>query len=258
MKHKILLIGLGWNCREHLEKVLEPWISLKKEFPDNIFFSVSYGQFPEVAQLNLSQVSDGSLDVLNWHQQNGNIDSLFVAQTPMYEHELRNASLSKAKVEDYDLVWLLDLQDEIYTRENIMAILKFVDNNLEYDWFKLSFKNFFRDEKTYYRPLFTAPRLWLAKRNGNVGGFFYDNDMVYREGLEQRLVPYTTVPEDVALIKHFSWNGSKQRLKAKIAFQIIHYQTSSFRWDNEKNELTFNENYYKERGESVPELFQDE
>lgn len=252
----IAVTAIGYECAEHMEKVLKPWNDLRSE-GYQIFISVAHGVFPEVAQLGCdSKSKDGTISLLNKMLDEEMIDSLVIKDFPTKEKDLRNATLPFLFEKGFDLLWLLDLQDEIYTAKEILSIIKYIESKPESHWFKINFKNYVIDESTYIDD-FIVPRVWRNGVNKGVAGFLYDNDIIFKSGQIQTDAPYSSVPRETAFPKHLSWVGSSEYLKRKIEFQKIHYGFCSYEWDEISNKLKFSENYYKMVDKPIPTLFKD-
>jgi hypothetical protein len=247
--------AIGYECKEHLAKVLGPW-SLLHDLAE-VFISVSHGVFPETASLGFPIYStDGTCDKLLQLKKNGVLDNVIITDSPTLEKDLRNITLPYLFEQNIDFLVLLDLQDELYTIQELENIFKFIYSNEEYDWFKVNFKNYVFDDKTYVDD-FVAPRIWRMDRNEGVGGFYYDNEIVYRNGKTQGECPNIVFPRSVCFPRHLSWVGSKEYLCRKIRFQHVHYGHCSYMWDESKNALAFDPNYYKMVNKSLPALYKD-
>lgn len=264
---KIGIIGLGYKCNEYLDEVLKPWISLRKKYSESIDktifpeikISVSYGMFPEV-KMALGQkqdIDDGSVSNLINYKEKENIDFLHISPEPAYERDLRNSSLIPYHSENFDLIWLLDLQDEIYTEKQILDIIEFIEEKPDIDWFRVNFKNYVIDSNKYIDD-FTPPRIWRANRNLGIGGFYFDNEIIYRTGQMQKDYPSVVIPKSIAFVKHFSWVGTKERLQNKIKFQLFHYSECSYEWNYTTDKIQFNELYYKNHNVKIPTIYEDE
>lgn len=252
---KIGVSAIGYECEEHLHKVIAPWNNHK--INAEVHISVSHGVFPETAKLGFPiKSTDGTLVELNKYYMAGIVGKVTVTEQPTFEKDLRNLTLPYLFDKKVDLLWLLDLQDEIYTVDQINAIIKYVEENPFNTWFKINFKNYVFDYNTYVND-FTAPRVWRTDRCGGIKEFYYDNEIVYNNGVAANDLPNELVPRDVAFVKHLSWVGSPEYLKRKINFQKIHYGDCSYAWDEQANKLIFNEEYFKKFNKEKPNTFKD-
>lgn len=254
---KIGISALGYECKEHLEEVLKPWLSDKVNA--EVIISAAHGVFPETHSLGFSTVStDGTVQELLELERKGIIAKASIADRPMYEKDLRNLTLATLFDSGVDYLWMLDLQDEIYSVKEINQILEYIsDPSLNTNcWFKLRFKNYVFDDNSYIDD-FTAPRIWRNDRCGGILGFHYDNEITYNNGAKQDVLFHSVVPKEVAFIKHFSWIGSPEFLKRKINFQRLHYGQCSYQWNQEKNCLEFDDNYYLKNKLTKPTVYKD-
>lgn len=257
MNKKIGISAIGYECKEHLWDVLAPWRSLRLKYPNQFFISVAHGVFPETKDLGFPILStDGTIQDLEFCYDSGIIDNLSILQEPAYEKDIRNVTLPSLLSKDIDYLWLLDLQDEIYTEEEILRILSFINEEKFIPTFKINFKNYIFDLNQYIDD-FVAPRIWNNKLYGGVDGFFYDNDIVFKNGSRADHLAIQTIPNRIAFIKHLSWVGSKDYLTRKIEFQKKHYGQCSYLWNNEKDCLDFDLSYYQKYNKQVPKVFRD-
>lgn len=256
---RIGISAIGYECAEHLAKVLEPWLFLRKATVTRyeFFISVSHGVFPETHSLGFPiHSTDGTIARLSERLAEKEIDNLIITEKPTYERDLRNHTLPYLFDKNIDILWLLDLQDEIYSVKEILNTLEFVENNPT-DWFKINFKNYVFDEYTYVND-FIAPRIWRTKTaHGEVAGFYYDNEIMYSNGMTQSDYVGLTIPREIAFPRHLSWVGSKSYLERKINFQKVHYGQCSYRWDAQNGRLAFDDAYYAKNGLVKPTLFHD-
>lgn len=250
---KVGLSCIGYECAEHLDAVLAPWLSCSEH---EIIISVAHGIFPETACFGYPIFStDETIPKLQALANNGKIH-FQIAETPTFERDLRNITLPPLMEKEPDVIWLLDLQDEIYTPEEISNIIKFINKNGEFDWFKINFKNYVFNTHTFIDD-FVAPRIWRTDRNGGIAGFYYDNEMIFKNGELQSAFLNTTVPLDLAFPKHLSWVGSKEYLKRKVKFQHQHYGHCSYRWNEELNRLEFDYSYYSKLNKPLPPIYHE-
>lgn len=255
---KIGISGIGYQCQEHLAEVLQPWIDLKTNGRHEITISLAYGIFPELYAISQAnpEPPDGSLSSLREYLSRKEINALFVPPEPKYEWDLRTCTLPALLKEQIDLLWLLDLQDEIYSRDEIYRIVDFVESRQDVVWFKVNFKNYVFALDRYIED-FTVPRIWRTRIPACILRFHYDNSITYEDGQRQETLTHLTIPRGVAFPKHLSWVGAREYLKRKITFQRLHYGVCSYRWDEEGDRLQFNEDYYLRVGREIPKVYKD-
>lgn len=255
---RIGVSGIGYQCGEHLAEVLQPWFDLRTHGQHKISISLAYGIFPEVyaiSQTNL-ETPDSSLASLRKYLSQKKIDSLFVSPEPKYEWNLRTRTLPCLVEGQIDLLWLLDLQDEIYCVDEISRIVNFIEDRQDILWFRVNFKNYAFTCDSYIED-FIVPRIWRARIPASIRCFHYDNSVTYEDGQKQEGLPHCTIPKSIAFPKHLSWVGSPEYLKKKIAFQRLHYGICSYKWDEETNRLQFNEDYYRRLGKKMPTVYKE-
>lgn len=193
-------------------------------------------------------IEDNTIDILN--------ESKIPTETsPRYIDEAcaRNLAFDKLK-EDNDYVWILDA-DEVYKEEEIRSIIKFVELNDDIYSFNVNFKNYVFDGDCWVDG-FCPPRIFKTK---NAKGFYWDNDMSYEENgqrLSYKNLSQLVIPKNIAHVKHLTWINN-QNSKNKIKYQEKHFSGGagcSYRWNDEKDCLEFNEDYFKKTGEAKPKL----
>jgi hypothetical protein len=252
---KIGITTIGYQCAEHMQSVLAPWLSPDVEA--DVVISASHGVFPETATLGYPiKSTDGTIELLQEYREFGKIGNLIITDKPTYEKDLRNLTLPFLFEQNVDLIWLLDLQDEIYTPQDINRILDFINQDKFPSWYKIKFKNYVIDNNHYVDD-FVAPRVWRTDRGMGLQEFYYDNEMIYKSGIKQEQIPSEIIPKEVAFIKHLSWVGSPDYLKRKIAFQHNHYGLCSYRWNEAENKLELNDDFYKTYNKIKPRIFSE-
>jgi hypothetical protein len=254
---KIGILGCGFNCEEHIHEVLSPWIELKKEYPEVFHFSFVHRQFTEYVKINGLQEAKNP----DWYPQYAPHLEFFSTGDPVSEAEARNVALMPLLDKQCDLIWLLDLQDEFYTREEILKIIQFVQDNPLVAWFKGSLKNYVFSDSCFLKEPFNPARIYRTKYNNyKLHGFRFDNEMVYhgtitRDIKDHLVMPHLTIPQHIGWVRHLTWlNDEKSKKKAE--YQRVRWGDSmcSYRWNHEENKLEFNPLYFKKFGKPLPEL----
>lgn len=261
------ILGCGFECKELIDDVLAPWIHLKNDTncPYKFIFSFVHGQFKEYVDL------DGLKKpyVPDWAIEYKEHIDIFITPEPGTELELRNLALRPLIQAGCDLIYLLDLQDEVYKVSEIQKSLKFVDANPFICWFKGSFKNYVFDHKHYLSTPFTAARIYRVKyQEWRLGAFRHDNEMVYykrspdslgrpENTIDHLQLPNLTIPKNICWVSHYTW-PSNARGKSKYFYQVKRWGADlcSYKWNNEKNCLEFNPAYYIRTNQSVPEVIE--
>ena len=254
---KIGIIAQGRNCADVLDDVLAPWIQAMEKI--DIHICLVTATFQEMQKLGEPpQNTDNTLEKFNEYRAKypKNI-SYYACKGYTTEAESREVGRSILANQNVDLIWLLDLSDEYYTLEQIEKIVAFVKSEPFTMWFRLSFKNYVFDKKTYLVNPFTPPRIWRTNFSGyKLSKCAYDNDFLYTNAVNaqvwDRSLSNYIIPKSVAWIKHYSWL-SDERGKQKVAYQEAHFSHGAgccFKWDNG---LKWNGSYFKKVGEPFPE-----
>lgn len=266
-KQKLIIgvLGCGYECEELIDRVLGPWITLKNNpnCPYQFIFSFVHGQFKEYVGL------DGLKKpyIPNWAQGYKSSIDFFITPEPGSEAELRNLALRPLLQAGCDLIYLLDLQDEIYKAIEIEKTLKFVENNPFIAWFKGSLKNYVFDHRHYLAEPFTPARIYRTDYRGlKLKGFRFDNEMVYQDTVgrignnivDHLQLPHLTLPKSVCWTTHYTWM-SDEKGKKKCKYQAAHFgfDLCSYIWNDEKNVLEFNPAYYTRFNLPFPEVVEE-
>jgi hypothetical protein len=264
---KIGVLGCGFECEEYIEEVLKPWFEAKQNnlAGCEFVFSFVHGQFKEYSVINGGEIKT---QTPKWYYDHSSSIDYFSAPSPASEAEQRNNALMPLLREGCDLVWLLDLQDEIYTLKQIEDIVLYIKNERFTSWFNLCFKNYVFDKNTYIKEPFCPPRIFRVSTNGfKLKDFFWDNDVRYEgtvntgysfdsKTINYAALPSKMIPARIAHIKHLTWL-SNEKSKKKCLYQQMHFGGKcSYKWDDQIG-LTFNEAYYKENGLNLPILIKE-
>ena len=240
------IIFCGYNSEPYVRAALSPF--LKR---DDCFISAVSVPFKEYE--SQQDYEDETTNILREHAHKGEIK---LVEWPRFipEFEARNLALHNIP-STVDYYWMVDA-DEIYTDEDIDAIIKFVEEN-EQAWYRICLKNFVCDTKTYMEEPFCPPRIFKTHFNGDFGPeFYWDNDICYNrlgenQKVDYKALPNETIPKEVAWIAHYSWLNDEIG-KRKVAYQQNHFGHCSFKW-GEKG-LEFDEEYFEKTGEEKPKL----
>lgn len=252
------ITSIGYQCREHLDKVFAPWVKIKqgalKDKIDNLWIGTAHACFVETFVAGYPKDStDGTVDAFNEYKNQGVIDQLTLFENPDYEFNVWNSNLPFLFGKNIDLLWMINL-DEVWELEEISTLIDITKKHPQADYFKINFKNFVFNYNTYVDD-FVVPRVWRTNRNGGIKGFHYDDEMTFNNGETDKKVPFLVIPKNVLFPKHYSWVGSKEYLQRKLRFQTEHYLISSYKWDDEKDCLAFNEEYYEKFNKEKPTLY---
>lgn len=289
--NKIGIIFCAYGNPDYVQPCLDPWIKLKEKY--NISIAAVHGQFKEYHDNGIEDKDYETQLKLKDLEWNKNIDCLYLQndynvfwpdhlnQTKYEtESEIRNKGLKYLLEEKCDIIWLLDL-DEFYTEEQIENIVNYIKLPASqlYTWFSINFKNYILNGKQWVDD-FCPPRIFRV----NCGKFllerfYYDNDLFYRiketivgdlpgyyngpiEGtpipLYQRhwAIAGNKISKHIAHIKHLTWLHSNG--KNKVLYQLKHFGHCSYKWNEEKNELEIDLDFYRKNGLDLPIIYKDD
>ncbi len=251
---RIGILGCGFDCADNITAVLEPFLDFKDMYKDlhEVFISVVSARFKEFdGDLNINQKTRERFLL---ELDNGNIDSVWCSEEPLLEHEARNLALKDILKWGADILWLQDY-DEFYTFGDIGRIVQFVEKNPLVDWFSINFRNYIFDGKQWIDG-FCPPRIFRNTVHGGIDKLFWDNDLRYKDGSDYRTLSNIKIPRSVAHVRHMTWlhsNGEK-----KVAYQNKHFKgICSYKWNSDKKQLEFNDEFFRTTGEPFPEIHFD-
>jgi hypothetical protein len=214
---------------------MEPWIALKNEGYD-LVISAIHAQFKEYAELGYPD--DDAATVAALEHNRAVFDALTIEKEPRGEKEARNIALTHLTRREVDLVWLLD-GDEFYTKEQIVKIIEFVKKTPQFDYYHVPLDNRIFSNIRWQDGM-APPRIFRTDRHGGVGGFVWDNEVMFGDGtLATTLLP-GIIPTRIAHVRHETWQ--RKDLEKKIAYHKKHFGYSPFRIDESGNPL-FDEAY---------------
>lgn len=259
---KIGIIAVGYQS-EHLVNSLTPWLILKnggydganfihKNLDLDIKICTASALFKERYDMGERYENTKDEELLSKLKGKNLIEECFFVKEPIVDFESRNYCWSYLKQFDLDLIWQLDFGDEIYTVDQILNTIKYIQKNKYTDWYRVNFKNFTFDYNHYVDD-FTPPRIHWVKKNGGVDRFVWDNDLYYKNGLHSNQCSNIVIPKSICFPSHYSWCGSKEYLKKKVEYQMRCLGTCSFSWNEKEEKLEFSKEYYKNKPQ--PELF---
>ena len=134
-------------------------------------------------------------------------------------------------------------------------------------WFSIPFKNYIFDAKQYVKG-FCPPRIF--RRTGGdmvyaeMDSFYFDNDIKYKLSgdtfrTECSYKDFSTrnIPENIVNggIKHLTWLHSNG--KNKVLYQNQHFGHCSYKWNEEKQELEIDYDFYRKNGLDLPVIYKD-
>ena len=249
------ITSIGYNCKEHIDKVLFSWNEIKKgAIKDTVFISAVHACFKETFASGYPIYStDGTIEAFKSYKKQAVIDNYIQFVTPQLEFNVWNSNLEFLFSKNIDILMMLNF-DEVWTIEEIKKLIEIIKEKEEYDYFNINFKNYVFDYNTYVDD-FIVPRIWRTNRNGGIKGFYYDDELHFNNSLSYKQVPSYSIPKSDLFPKHYRWVGSKELLQRKLAFQKKHYGICSYKWNEEKDSLVFNDEYYTKMNKQKPKLY---
>lgn len=238
---KIGIIYCGYNQRFNIEKTLSFWNDL---VIPRVEFIVSVVSVPFVEYRDIHQVEDGSRDYINGLTRK-NIKN--VNFEPRYVNEItaRGVSLNFLSTQNVEFIWQVD-SDEYYTKDNVNAIINVLRTSKDL-CYSINFKNYIFDGK-HYVDNFCVRRINRVVDSPMLA-FLDDNTIFY----ESHGVPPTTpIPKSISWVKHMTW--LHEHGKQKVEYQMKHFGECGFSWNEEKNQLEINLDYYRRRGCPPPKI----
>lgn len=246
---KIGIILTGYGSVEYVEKCLSPWIEFRRINPDTKICAVSvlFDKFEPLPD-------DGTQAAFVKLKSQNDIDNIILGPSPTSEVEARTSAAQWLIKNGSDTLWQVDL-DEFYTVEQIERIIKFINRDSFITCYQLSLKNYIFTERQFLRKAFTPMRIHrVVSGDFLFGGFYDDNNGFYLlqdKRVKDISLASKLIPETVAWIKHITWL-SDERSRRKINYQTARGWNCSFTWRN--NKLEFNEKYYLDSGQLIPEV----
>lgn len=247
MNLKFGIAGCFYGCSEYLPEVLKPWFKLKDEL--NFEITAVNCLFSEYSALGSKNEDHATREIISNHP----FDYTFISPVPQIEKAARNSVLSYLLYKRVDFVWILD-GDEFYTEQEIRNIVSYVEKNKDKYWFSINFKNYILDGKKWIDG-FKPPRIFSNILPLKIDQFYLDNDIVYAGNIDYKSLSTLDIPKEEAHVKHMTWlnkNGKK-----KIEYQIKHFGSCSYKWNEEKQELEFDLDYHKKFNVPIPEIRED-
>jgi len=237
---KIGIIYCAYNCKDFLEKSSSIFIEARKE---KIISNICAVSLPFFEYHDITDQNDGTTEMLIELYKDNKIDYIFTHPNYIQEHLARDLCLQYLKVMDMDFIWLVD-GDEFYTIEDIKNILRYIKEN-NYIWYSINFKNYIFDG-TKWIDGFCPPRIFKVKQDClEIDKFYWDNDILYKsnnKNINYKDLYNTSIPKSIAHIKHMTWlhlNGKK-----KYEYQMKHFGHCGYFWNQDKQEIEFNKEFY--------------
>lgn len=248
---KFGIIYCAYNNLILTKQSLPIWVEAAKKNSNIIIAAVSV---PFYEYKNIPIINDGTTKFIKDIDKQGLIDVCFDNPKFIKEADARNLPLFYLLSKDVDYVFIAD-SDEIYTLKEIDNILKFVEDNSNIDCFQINFKNYIFDGKSWLDK-FHPDRIFKVNVYGGLRNFYWDNDVKYEDGRTHKQTNVEIIPENIAHVKHITWlhEGGKQ----KVEYQLKHFGSCSYKWNEQKKQLELDIEYYKKHGYEIPTIHREE
>jgi len=250
---KLGILYCGYNQHEFVEESIKPWIDLKNKDKNNVVIAACSLPFLEYRELDVKR--DETQSYLVMLEKFKVIDKVFVEPEYIKETQARQLCLDYLLGESVDVIVLVDA-DEIYDDSQIEKVVKIIERDKFMVWYKLSFKNFFKNKDNYFDDPFCPARIFRVKVGSyKINRFTDDNDISYLykdvEEIHSSRLPHFTVSKNHLWINHYSWLDNENS-KNKVAYHAKHFSDGlcSYTWNEDG--LSFNQDYYTRRGLSLP------
>lgn len=270
---KIGVIFCAYGNPDYVEPCLAPWIKLKEKY--DIVIAAVHGQFKEYHEAGIEDDDSITIDKLCRLKLDNEISSLYIQNSKarlssgpaefIYETEaeIRDKGLQYLLKENCDIIWLLDL-DEFYTEEQIENTIKYIDEgeNKYFSWFKIPMKNYILDGKQWIDGFCPSRIFKVQSIRYKLNKFYWDNDLEYLDDydniVDYKKLPNKSVPKNIINlgIKHMTWLHSNG--KNKVLYQLKHFGSCSYKWNEEKQELGFDLDFYSKNHMDLPIIYKDE
>lgn len=252
---KIGVLFCAYRNINTVENSLKGWLDIKESGYDVEIAAVSlpFAQFEPKEDDGTQRFLSASKDKLAWLR--------FGNATVGEECNTRDLAAQVLKERGCDVIILWD-GDEIATKQQLEAVLRFIAADKFCAWFQFSYKNYVFDESHFLAEPFTPPRAFRVKVGSlKLGSLIADNLFYYEDTHGQRVSPwqasFRTIPKKTAWIKHLSWLDDS-RAREKIAYQQLHIPEGCPFLINKDGEMKWNEPYFLTRGENIPIVIQED
>lgn len=241
---KIGVLLSSYNSEEYIDECLKPWFELRETM--DITIGCNSGMYKDYLNFGFTPKNKPTLHKL----VNYDLDFLIAtgSKSLLGENDSKNSILHVLK-NKCDVVWIVD-SDEFYTKEEILSIVKYIEETPQYDWYTVNFKNY-TFEKNLWVDGFNPPRIFRTDRNGGINEFYFDNHISYNDGDIFENKPSNSIPRNIAWVKHYSWLTDDPRTNEKISYQNMRFDGGcSLGFVNGK--LNFINEFYENRGLEPP------
>jgi len=244
------IVYCGYNTEDYVLNSIEPFLKRENHIVSAV--SVPFSEYKGIDDLH-----DNTTDILRELVTQRRLKYLVDQPKFISEAEARNLALFKLKKYNIDYIWLVD-SDEFYTTEDIEKIERYVESSNK-NLFKLSLKNHVFDLDHYLEEPFCPPRIFKVNISDTfkLANFYWDNDICY--GHEGKMVRYDqieeleVIPQDVAHIPHYTWLNDNIG-KRKVEYQHKHFGHCGYEWNDKKQCLDFDKEFYEKHNLKIPKV----
>lgn len=253
---KLGLLVTSYQMGEYLFDFLMPWYRARQLLNKDIAIVFVDGLF-EGFDGETQNSNDGGLEFLEGEVKEGRINKLIKLEKPVKETEARTLGLEWLKTQNIDYC-LISSPDEWFTTEQISNIFTFLESNPLTMSFKIHYKNLVFDDKHYIEGFCPSRIFKMRSPTYEIVGAYDDDNFSYRGLITRDIVPdaalsWQVIPRYLCNPRHYTWITC-ERSKKKVAYQKNRGWKCSFEWNEEKNCLEFNKDYYKQLGQQIPEV----
>lgn len=242
-KTKIGLQVLAYNCATTFQKVIDPWISLKKEYDIKIW--VGSGQFKEYHELGYENKNSKTLKLLQQLRDTKVINELFTTDGDndnlLKDHEMRNKCVPWMRENDIDLMIQVDA-DEFYSTREANNLIQYIIDNPDHAIYNTMFKNVVGDEVEDWSR-FSAG--WI-KKHGGIKGYYFDCHWWFNDDFDYRNQGFNEIPKELVNPYHYTWTNNENttgpaHVKEKIEYQKRVYSDGcGYEWDEVNQKINKN------------------
>ena len=247
---KLGIIYAGYNNFKYAKESIQPWITLKYFYPKNIFIAAVSVPFLEYKDENI--IPDNTTHFLKTLEEAGFIDKCFDEPKYIKENQARNLCLFYLSKYQPEYLMIVD-SDELYTFDQINKILSYIKDN-DFDMYKINFKNYIFDGKSYLDE-FCPPRIYKTMIHEGVNSFYWDNEVIYNNGITDRQLKCVEIPKETAYVKHMTWLNENG--KQKVEYHKKHFGGCSYFWDEKEKTLKLDLSYYDKMGYKRPTIHKE-
>ena len=230
---KIGIQILAYNCSDSFERLIKPWVNLKKHHDIKIW--VGSGQFKEYAELGYKDLNHSTEVLLGDLLLKGDIDYVFKPDRDnlLTDAGTRDKCIPWMKENDIDLMIQVDA-DEFYSAREAKNLIEYCIENPEFDHYNTIFKQVIGDGIVEDWKRFSAG--WI-KRYGGIKSYYFDMHWWFNDNFDYRQTKGIDIPKHKVNPYHYTWTNDgnttgPSHIKEKIAYQNRIYKDGcGYEWD---------------------------